>query len=472
MTFRTVLFWVHLAAGVVAGLVILVMSITGVALTYERQMGQWADRQLRSAPPTADARRVTVEEVLETVGQSHPGVAPTAITMGSAPDAPVVVASRPEPLYLDAYSGRPLGERSDGGLRGFLSEMRSWHRWLAITGESRPIARAITGWSNLLFLFIVVSGMYLWLPRVWTRAQVKSVLLFRRAYGTSKARDFNWHNVIGIWSSIPLFIVVLTAVPISFPWASDLVYRAVGEAPPPRGGRGGPAGNANAARAQRGSGGEARPNPPQGRAAGAPREAGGATAEGPANRAQRGDGRRRGETQQRAETPLDVTGLDALWARAATEQPGWRTLSLRLPDAAGDPLVFSIDRGDGGQPHLRSTLTLSRSGDVVASETFADLSRGRQIRNVMRFAHTGEVLGIAGQTVAGLVSAGAVVMVWTGLALTWRRYRTWRGRRGKPADAVAPARAAQPQMPPRAAAARVPTFVTQAASEPTGEPAP
>jgi uncharacterized iron-regulated membrane protein len=134
MTFRTVLFWAHLAAGVVAGLVILVMSITGVALTYERQMGQWADRQLRSAPPTADARRLSVEEVLETVGQSHPGVAPTAITMGSAPDAPVVVASRPEPLYLDAYSGRPLGERSDGGLRGFLSEMRSWHRWLAITG--------------------------------------------------------------------------------------------------------------------------------------------------------------------------------------------------------------------------------------------------------------------------------------------------------------------------------------------------
>ena len=35
---RTVLFWAHLAAGTVAGVVILIMSVTGVALTYEKLM--------------------------------------------------------------------------------------------------------------------------------------------------------------------------------------------------------------------------------------------------------------------------------------------------------------------------------------------------------------------------------------------------------------------------------------------------
>ena len=50
----------------------------------------------------------------------------------------------------------------------------------------------------------------------------------------------------------------------------------------------------------------------------------------------------------------------------------------------------------------------------------------------MRFAHTGEVLGLTGQTVAGLVSAGAVVMVWTGLALSWRRFRAWVTRGSAP----------------------------------------
>jgi len=39
----------------------------------------------------------------------------------------------------------------------------------------------------------------------------------------------------------------------------------------------------------------------------------------------------------------------------------------------------------------------------------------------VRFLHTGEALGITGQTIAGLVSFTSLIMVWTGLALAWRR---------------------------------------------------
>src|SRR6185503_11868102 len=62
---------------------------------------------------------------------------------------------------------------------------------------------------------------------------------------TAKARDFNWHHVFGIWSALPLAVVVATAVVFSYPWANDLVYRSVGEQPPQRGPRGGAAGGAS-----------------------------------------------------------------------------------------------------------------------------------------------------------------------------------------------------------------------------------
>ena len=42
--FRKTIFWTHLVCGVAAGLVVLMMSVTGVLLTYERQMLAWADR--------------------------------------------------------------------------------------------------------------------------------------------------------------------------------------------------------------------------------------------------------------------------------------------------------------------------------------------------------------------------------------------------------------------------------------------
>jgi uncharacterized iron-regulated membrane protein len=48
---------------------------------------------------------------------------------------------------------------------------------------------------------------------------------------------------------------------------------------------------------------------------------------------------------------------------------------------------------------------------------------------LLRFIHTGEVAGIPGQTIAGIASAGAAVLVYTGLALSWRRFRAWLARR-------------------------------------------
>ena len=234
-----------------------------------------------------------------------------------------------------------------------------------------------------------MSGIYLWFPRKWTWAQVRSVVLFNGA-ASGKARDFNWHNVIGSWCAVPLFIVVLSAMPISFGWFNAFVYRAVGETPPA------PAGAARL--------------PAEGRAQAA------------------GDGPR----SPRPDSPASTVTLAALWTRAESQVPGWRTVSLRLPTTPDAPAVFTIDKGDGGQPHLRSTLTLdAQTGDVSRYEAFSDLTLGRRIRNTMRFAHTGEVLGIPGQTVAGIVSAGGAVLVWTGLALAWRRLRAWTGRRSR-----------------------------------------
>src|SRR5688572_29797540 len=385
MKLRTFIFWPHLLAGVLAGAVILVMSVTGVILTYERQLIAWSNSHLRSNPPADGAVRMPVESLLQSAKQQSPGLQVAGITIGSAADAAAVLATRDGDLYLDIYSGGVLGAGSTG-MRQFMSDLRVWHRYLGVAGDNRPFAKSITGWSNFIFAFIVLSGLYLWFPRKWTWRHVRPVVLFKGGL-RGKARDFNWHNTIGLWSAIPLFIVVVSAVPISFRWASDAVYHAVGEQPPPA------------------------------RAAGAGREGGPARAE-----------ERRGDGAQPAGTQLG--GLNGMWARAERQVPGWRTINLRLPQSNGAPLAFTIDRGDGGQPQLRSTLTLDRaSGRVVSYEDFSTLSTGRRIRNVMRFAHTGEVLGIPGQTIAGLVSLGGVVLVWTGIALTLRRFFAWRGRR-------------------------------------------
>jgi uncharacterized iron-regulated membrane protein len=106
----------------------------------------------------------------------------------------------------------------------------------------------------------------------------------------------------------------------------------------------------------------------------------------------------------------------------------------------------AIDRGDGGQPQLRETVNFAQAtGAVVEREQFADQTLGRRLRSIMRFGHTGEVLGIPGQTIAGLATAGSVVLVWTGIALSLRRLRAWvlrRSRRETPDETSARSSAA------------------------------
>jgi uncharacterized iron-regulated membrane protein len=366
MKLRTLLFWSHLTAGVTAGVVILTMSFTGVLLMYERQLIEWSDRHYRSVPPAGEAQRLPVETLLARLSEQRDQI-PTAITLRSDQAAPAAVVLGQSTIYQDAYSGRILGEPS-ADVRRFMTELRAWHRWLAMDGDARPIGKAISGWSNLIFLFIVLSGMYLWLPRKWSWPAVRAVVLFRGGL-RGKARDFNWHNVIGIWSAVPLAIIVATAAPISFPWANALVYRAVGETPPP------PAGGARAS----GNGPQA--------------------------------------------STVHTEGLNTLWTRAEQQVPEWLSINLRLSASADAPAVFAIDGGNGGQPQLRSTLTLDRlTGDVVRWEPFESQSLGRRLRSWSRFTHTGEYYGLVGQTLAGLVSAGAGVLVVTGLTLAFRRF--------------------------------------------------
>jgi uncharacterized iron-regulated membrane protein len=368
---RSTIFWIHLACGVATGLVVLMMSATGVILTYERQIVAWAERATY-ASPAPDAERLPLEQLVEAAKLQRPELAPTTIMLRNEPDAPVVLAAgRSGSVLADPYSG---AIRDPGAplLRSFFGAVTGWHRWFNATGDNRAAARAITGASNLVFLFLIFSGLYLWLPRVFKWAAFKTRLLFNSKATTSKARDFNWHHVLGIWSAIPLAVVVATAAVFSYPWANALVYRVAGEQPP------------------RAAGG-----PPRG--------------EEPAVIVQDG-------------TAIDRLGYDALLARAAAHGE-WQTLTLNIPVSPDAPTVrIGIDEGNGGQPQRRHTLTLDAStGAVLSYAPFSSQTAGQKARSWIRFLHTGEALGLVGQTIAGLVSLTSIVMVWTGLALAYRR---------------------------------------------------
>lgn len=370
--FRKGIFWLHLICGIAAGVVVLIMSVTGVILTYERQILAWEDHAY-FAEPEVGQTRLPIETLIE--GATSEQFSPESVVIARDPRAPVVLRQgRSEAVHLNPYSGQAYASHSPA-LDNFFSAVTGWHRWFNISGEGRANARAITGAANLMFLFLIISGLYLWLPAVYRWSTMRLRLWFHPNARSGQSRDFNWHHVFGFWAAIPLAVIVATATVFNYQWANNLVYQLAGEEPPQRG-------------------------------RGAPAE----------------------QDLEAVVAPAQAQALplDTLLVTAQEQAPQWQTISLSLPAPSAAQVSLSIDEGNGGQPQKKHSLQLNAyTGATVAWLPFNSQSAGRQARSWVRFLHTGEALGLFGQTIAGLVSFLSVLMVWTGFALALRRFTRW-----------------------------------------------
>ncbi len=373
--FRRTLFWAHLCCGVAAGLIILLLSVTGVLLAYEKQLIASAAQgnRLTAVPATA---ALGADRLAQIARDATPQSERLSLVFDADPLAPVTVSrGRDAALLLNPYTGALIPDASTG-TRQFLHTVEDWHRWLA--GDPRSTRANLVDVSNLLFVFLVLSGSYLWLPAVWRWRTLRGLLFFKGTYINSKLRDFTWHHVFGVWMLIPLFLISVSGVVISYEWASNLVYAAYGEqAPQRRGPEGMP-----------GSGG----------------------------------------SDTRA-------SLDVLLATARGEIATWQRLTLPVLPAANRIDITAELKSDAARPP-RQTLTLNAADGSVLKRSpppgsaAAAQSPGQRARVWFRFVHTGEAYGLIGQTLAALASIAACFLVYTGLALAFRRLilPLWRSR--------------------------------------------
>lgn len=377
MAFRKLLFRAHLAAGLAAGGAISSLAASGILLAYQPQLVAWAERDRRvvAVPEGAPARQ-PLDAILAKAAGASPRGRPFGVTVGSDPSASVAVTFGKEggTVYVDPYSAAVLGK--DSRTRAFLRGVEEWHRWFA----ARDFGKPVTGAANLFLLFLVISGLSLWIPRRPSRTTIQAAAVPGLKL-KGRARDRSWHNAVGFWASALVLTTTLTGAIVSYRWASDLVYVLTGDAPPPE-----------------------------------PREE---------------------EREKRTEAvPVPIApmaSLDTLFAKAAAKVPRWDAISIRLPRMPGGPITAQITTPGHAGKYARSQLTLdAATGEERKWEPFAEQGRGRRLRAFVVLVHTGRVGGPVGQTLALLSCAAALLLIWTGMAMAWRRFA---GPRPAPAAA-------------------------------------
>lgn len=369
--FRKLVFWLHLVSGVLGGIVIFIMCVTGALLSFEKDIAEFAERNQRFVAPVENSQKLSVQEILAKVSEAKPNAKTSSIALPNKPNAAWQVSlGRDGQVFVNPYTGEITGEGATGW-RNFFRTMTDLHRWIALSGDGRPIGKAITGACNLMFLFLAISGIYIWFPRRLAWSNFKQVLWFRRGLG-GKARDFNWHNVIGFWTALVLIVLTLTATVISYQWASNLLYTLTGNEIPQQ---------------------QQQQNPP---------------------------------AEQISVLPEN---LNSVWAKAEGHVPNWKSISMRLP-ITKDSAVFTIDEGIYWNIFGRSTLTIdTKSAEISKWEAYGEQNSARRLRSWFRFTHTGETGGFIGQLIGFIACIGGAILVWTGISLSLRRFFNWKNNK-------------------------------------------
>lgn len=373
MKLRDVIFWIHLTVGITVGLIVLIMSVTGTMLAFRHEIIGFAERRMQNvAPQTSGAQKLSLAVIIAKAQEVQPQASPSALTLRSSPNASVAVNfGREHVVYVNPYTGDILGQGSK--THDVLEKIEVWHRWLGMEGKLKSLGHNIKGVCTIAFLLMVISGLYLWWPREWNWKTLKMVTTFN-PNASGKAKDFNWHNVIGFWCAPLLIIIALTGIIMSYTWANNLLYRMAGNDPP-------------AAQSKE-------------------------------------------EKKEEKPPQLDLNVIDLAVLKAQEKVPGWVLMNIRFPAKAGAPVSVSIKESGHFNPNPRSQLNIDPvTLETVKWEPFSEQVLGKRLRTWARYLHTGEAGGLIGKTIAFFASLAATLLVWTGTAMAWYRFCIWRSRK-------------------------------------------
>lgn len=214
--------WLHLWLGLVTGLVMIIVCLTGCIWIFNDEITGLME------PETKITR------------QDKPVIAPSklrAIADSVVPGKKVNYASyrQGRAVYLVLGEGRRgnttlrvnpfTGEvvsvkKSKKGEVDFFRFILNGHRFLWMEPK---VGRVIVNYSTLIFVLLLITGLVLWWPKKWNKSTRKQAFSVKTS-GGRKRLNYDLHNVLGFYALLMLAAIALTGMVYGIEWYSKGIY--------------------------------------------------------------------------------------------------------------------------------------------------------------------------------------------------------------------------------------------------------
>ncbi|HEU4628129.1 MAG TPA: PepSY-associated TM helix domain-containing protein [Gemmatimonadaceae bacterium] len=204
---RRVSVLLHRWVGLVLGLLLAVLGLSGSALVFRQEIDRALDPELQRVE--VRETRQPLAAVVAAARAAHPEGTPWRVRMPRRADGPVEVWMGAKPdlfVYVDPYTARVLGARRPTEfLTGWLFELHA-HLLAGKTGE------LVGGIGALALVALSLSGMVAWWPG---RGKLKPALTVARGRG-GRRLAFDTHRAGGFYASALLFVAGVTGASLVF----------------------------------------------------------------------------------------------------------------------------------------------------------------------------------------------------------------------------------------------------------------
>lgn len=372
---RPTFLFLHRWLGLLSGLVVIILGITGAIFAFQYEAKEWSRSDLIQRETPLE-NRLPLSALMD---RAEAGLDLPALTYGlttyrdPSRNWSVLSFRRGDPswtyfgsiadyrtLYLDPARGEVVGIVDETKDAFQIIKAIHWSLMLAT-----PIGQPIVVWSTIIFLVLLLSGLLLWWPRKWNRTgRTRSFTIQWKA--RFKRVVYDLHNVIGFYTLLLLFVIGFTGLFWMYPNVVKPTLQVLGD-------------------------GELRePTPRVAAVEFTSRETGNGT------------------------SPLEVA------YRTSWEQfPDAYSVTLVEPQREEDPIRVVV-RGDGETYYERSDLAFHpQTGEMLHARRYDDLSRGEKLVAMNYDLHVGAIGGLPGKILAAIASLVAASLPITGFLLWW-----------------------------------------------------
>ena len=227
MTFKKVAYKLHLWLGLISGIIVFIVCITGAiwALRINGWVGDTAKEAIECLPTQQNQKLLLPSQLVTEASVELGTTTPNNINYTKNKSTSVAVWGKNyKSVNINPYTGKLIEDTDSPTVSSdsfnFWRFIGSGHRSLWLPWE---IGRPIVNYGTLLFVIVLITGLIIWFPK--SKKAAKNRLWFNWKKNTpAKRKIIDLHHVVGFYSCFLLLVIAFTGMVWGIQWWSKGLY--------------------------------------------------------------------------------------------------------------------------------------------------------------------------------------------------------------------------------------------------------